>query len=158
MLTFAACSNDAQDDDGTPDTTTSASASGAALPDLFGVRYCEVLAVTVADTGTTGEVWGTQGLNDCPQAAFDGIDAAAVAEELEVTFTVLNGPRYWVLDRIVANEMAGSGERRDIGDIVEPGARVQGVEARLARVSPGRRWRRRPPPASRRDRTVPGPG
>ncbi len=116
-LTSVACSSDAQDDDVTPDTTTSASAAGAALPDLFDVRYCEILAVTVADTGTTGEVWGTQGLNDCPQAAFDGIDTAAVAEELAVTFAALNGPRYWVLDRIVANELAGSGERRDIGDI-----------------------------------------
>jgi hypothetical protein len=88
-----------------------------ALTDQFGVRYCEVLTVTVAAGGTTAEVWGTQGLNDCPEDAFSGIDPAATAAELGVTIALPNGPRYWVLDEIVANELAGSGERREFNGI-----------------------------------------
>jgi hypothetical protein len=76
-----------------------------------------VLTVTVDPENTTAEVWGTQGLNDCPQDDFASIDPAAVAAELGVTIAVPNGPRYWVLDEIVANELAGSGERRSFGGI-----------------------------------------
>jgi hypothetical protein len=57
-------------------------------------------------------VWGTQGLNDCPQEAFAGIDPAAVATEMGAALATPNGPRYWVLDEIVANALAGSGETR----------------------------------------------
>jgi hypothetical protein len=87
------------------------------LADQYGVRYCEVLAVTVADAGTTAEVWGTQGLNDCPQAAFETIDPAAVAAELGAAVALRNGPRYWVLDDIVANQLTGSAAIRDFGGI-----------------------------------------
>ena len=97
--------------------TTATSGPAGQLNDQYGVRYCELLAVTLAEAGTTGEVWGTQGLNDCPQDAFESIDTAAVAADLEATAAVPNGPRYWVLDDIVANEVAGSGEVRDFGGI-----------------------------------------
>jgi haloalkane dehalogenase len=62
-------------------------------------------------------VWGTQGLNDCPQADFESIDPAAVVAEMGVTIAVPNGPRYWVLDDIVAHELAGSGEIREFAGI-----------------------------------------
>lgn len=111
------------DDDGAASTTTAAptttttDAPAGQLDDQFDQRYCEVLALTIADTGSTGEVWGTQGLNDCPQAAFEAIDPAVVATDLGVSVAVPNGPRHWVLDSIVANELAGSGETRDFGGI-----------------------------------------
>lgn len=100
--------------DTTP-TVTAVAVDG--LPDQYGVRYCEVLTVTVGDDGTTAEVWGTQGLNDCPQDKFDTIDPDAVAADMGVSVAVPNGPRFWVLDRIVANELAGSGETREFGGI-----------------------------------------
>ena len=108
--------------DSTPATTSDADTTATSGPagqlnDQYGVRYCELLAVTLAEAGTTGEVWGTQGLNDCPQDAFESIDTAAVAADLEATAAVPNGPRYWVLDDIVANEVAGSREVRDFGGI-----------------------------------------
>lgn len=123
---LAACGSD---DDGAAPTTTAAAPAATTttttapdgpageLVDQFDVRYCEVLTVTIAPTGSTGEVWGTQGLNDCPQADFESIDPAAVAADLEVTVALKNGPRHWVLDSIVANALAGSGETRDFGGI-----------------------------------------
>lgn len=97
------------------DTTADTLAGG--LDDQFGGRYCEVLAVTVAPAGTTAEVWGTQGLNDCPQAGIEAIDAATVVTELGATIAIVNGPRYWVLDDIVANALTGSGEVRTFGGL-----------------------------------------
>lgn len=113
----AACSGDADEAGGAPDgnagpSTTAAEPVRGGLSDQYLQRYCEVLAVTLGETGTVAEVWGTQGLNDCPEEAFAGIDLAAVAAELEVDVALPNGPRYWVLDEIVANDLAGSGEVR----------------------------------------------
>ena len=41
------------------------------ISNLRGVRYGEVLAVFARDTGLHAEVFGTQMLNDCPQALWD---------------------------------------------------------------------------------------
>lgn len=90
----------------------SGSRTAPVLADQYLQRYCEVLVVTVGETGAVAEVWGTQGLNDCPQEAFAGIDPAAVAAEMGAALVTPNGPRSWVLDEIVANELAGSGAVR----------------------------------------------
>ena len=90
---------------------------GSGLVDQYGQRYCEILTVTLSDQGAAAEVWGTQGLNDCPQEPFDALDPAGIASQLGANLAVLNGPRYWVLDRIVANELAGTLQERDFGGI-----------------------------------------
>ncbi|NLV56521.1 MAG: hypothetical protein GXY13_13015 [Acidimicrobiales bacterium] len=69
---------------------------------LRDVRYGEVLLLDKTDEGTfSAQVWNTLGLNDCPQAAWDALDPAAIAAERGVLGAVLNGPRHWVLDTIV---------------------------------------------------------
>jgi hypothetical protein len=119
LFALAACAgSDSIDTTDAIDTTPPESEPPAGqLTDQYGVRYCEVLAVTITDANTKAEVWGTQGLNDCPEAAFSAIDLAAVSAELGSTTALANGPRYWVLDDIVANELAGTGEIRDFGGI-----------------------------------------
>ena len=117
---LAACGSDgdgASPTTSAPSTTSTLDEPAGLLDDQFDQRYCEVLTVTIAESGSTGEVWGTQGLNDCPQEAFAAIDTAAVAADMSVTLAVANGPRHWVLDTIVANEVAGSGETRDFGGL-----------------------------------------
>ncbi len=65
---------------------------------MRGVRYGEVLAVYLRDTGLEAEVYGTQMLNDCPQELWETLDADAFAKEMGAVFVKLNGPRYWLLD------------------------------------------------------------
>ena len=78
---------------------------------LRDVRYGEVLLLDKTDEGTfSAQVWNTLGLNDCPQAAWDALDPAAIAAERGVLGAVLNGPRHWVLDTIV--NLAPPGPRR----------------------------------------------
>jgi hypothetical protein len=102
----------------------------AALPEsVRGGRYCEVLLAFVASDAIEAEVWGTQGLNDCPAADWASVDPEAVRAEFGATAVVLNGPRYWVLDR-AEGELPG-GEPRLFGTLalqplaaltVEPGS------------------------------------
>lgn len=66
--------------------------------DMRGVRYGEVLAVYLRDEGLQAEVYGTQMLNDCPQELWEGLDPAAIAQEMGAVFVKLNGPRHWMLD------------------------------------------------------------
>lgn len=68
------------------------------IDDMRGVRYGEVLAVFLRDTGLEAEVYGTQMLNDCPQELWQTLDAEAIAKDIGAVFAKLNGPRYWLLD------------------------------------------------------------
>lgn len=79
-----------------------------------GLRYCELIAAVLDGGAVEAQVWGTQGLNDCPQGDWDAIDTAAVATELGAVMVLRNGPRYWVLDAIEADLDPGA-ERRTFG-------------------------------------------
>lgn len=111
-------------EDGSAAATTSQPAgdtAGANVPMEVGgalaERYCEVLTLTTTDAGPRAEVWGSQGLNDCPQDGFDAIDPVAAAEQVGADLAVVNGPRYWLLDAIGADQLAGSGELRMFGGV-----------------------------------------
>ena len=68
------------------------------IDDMRGVRYGEVVAVYLRDTGLHAEVFGTQMLNDCPQELWSTLVASDIAAEIGAAFVKLNGPRHWVLD------------------------------------------------------------
>lgn len=48
------------------------------------------------------EVYNTLGLNDCPADQWNAVDAETLQDELGAVRVLVNGPRYWVLDRIEA--------------------------------------------------------
>ena len=92
--------------DGTGDAGIAADASGSAS--VRGNRYCEVLLAFVRDGSVDAQVWGTQGLNDCPPEAWAAVDVAAIRAESGATFVVLNGPRHWTLDAVKGELPAGA--------------------------------------------------
>jgi hypothetical protein len=67
---------------------------------MRGVRYGEVIAVFLRDSGLEAEVYGTQMLNDCPQDLWDTLDADVIAAEMGAVAVKLNGPRHWMIDGI----------------------------------------------------------
>lgn len=67
---------------------------------LYNLRYCEILLFRPDPGGIQAEVYNTIGLNDCPQAQWDALDADAVAAEFGALRAERNGPRFWVLDVI----------------------------------------------------------
>jgi hypothetical protein len=66
---------------------------------LRNVRYCEVFVVRKHFFSTTADVYNTLGLNDCPPEKWASLDTAKLKEEWNVAAVVLNGPRYFIMDR-----------------------------------------------------------
>jgi hypothetical protein len=93
----------------TPSPPTDRTAAPTLTPDapvrsgLRNVRYGEVLLLRTENGTFSAEVWNTLGLNDCPQSAWDELNAEAIAKERGALLALLNGPRYWVLDFIQTN-------------------------------------------------------
>jgi haloalkane dehalogenase len=66
---------------------------------LRNVRYCEVLVVRKHFFSTTADVYNTLGLNDCPAEKWASLDTAKLKKEWNAAAIVLNGPRYFIMDR-----------------------------------------------------------
>lgn len=62
-------------------------------------RYGEVLVVRGGPWKFKADVYNTVGLNDCPQAEWEKLDAAALKKEHKAAAIILNGPRYFMMDR-----------------------------------------------------------
>jgi hypothetical protein len=77
-------------------------ALAATLPGLHNARYCEVLELKGALPDATVTVWNTIGLNGCPAAWWNGLDADELARERGAMVVVLNGPRHFLMDSVTA--------------------------------------------------------
>lgn len=85
--------------------------------ELRDVRYCEVIPVTREGRTLTAWVYNTLGLNDCPAAEWDALTEDAVNEAYGSVAAKLNGPRYWVIDKLVGSGSTTSGGRFTFGGI-----------------------------------------
>lgn len=84
---------------------------------LFDARYCEILTAQRRMLKVEVTVYNTIGLSDCPQVAWDAIDAAALASDLGVTAVVKNGPRYWTIDGIVGRGSSVASTPTSFGEL-----------------------------------------
>ena len=87
-----------------------------AYPMVRGSRYCELLFLRATETGLQATVYGTQGLSYCPDADWQSIDAAAEAVDMNAIIALRNGPRGWLVDKVVKNDIDAS-ERRTFGTL-----------------------------------------
>ncbi len=71
----------------------------------FNNRTCELILVKDFNPPNNGEVWGTSGLNGCPQEEWDALDLEALAVEFNVVEIRPNGPFYPVADNLVDNSV-----------------------------------------------------
>jgi len=70
----------------------------ASIPQhIRGHRYCEVLLST---NGFTFDVYNTLGLNDCPDKLWKNMTVDNVRKETGARAVILNGPRFFMMDRI----------------------------------------------------------
>lgn len=74
-------------------------AGGSEPASLLDARYCEVLLGSISGATIEIDVYNTIGLNDCPQADWEALDADAIKNDFMVDAAILNGPRYWTLTR-----------------------------------------------------------
>jgi hypothetical protein len=85
--------------------------SATAEGEVTGVRdrrYCEIFVVRRTGLKLEADVYNTLGLNDCPQAQWAAIDPAKLKNERDAFTIVMNGPRHFVMDRIVIERQAQS--------------------------------------------------
>jgi hypothetical protein len=73
-----------------------------------------VIAVT-NDGGFGADVYGTQGLSDCPLSQWEALDPEAIQEELGALAILMNGPRFWLIDSVVS--FSELGEIRVFGEL-----------------------------------------
>lgn len=85
--------------------------------DLRNVRYCEIIPVFQEGTTLNVEVYNTLGLNDCPDDAWKKLNAESMAEQYGARVVKLNGPRYWVLNKLVGSGATRNGKVVDFGGI-----------------------------------------
>lgn len=85
--------------------------------ELRNVRYCEIIPVTREGRKLTAWVYNTLGLNDCPAAEWDALTEDEVNEEYGSVAAKLNGPRYWVIDKLIASGSTTTEERFTFGGI-----------------------------------------
>ncbi len=83
---------------------------------LRNFRYGEVLLVREDAGHFYAEVWNSMGLGDCPQDAWEALDAQAIARDEDAVLALLNGPRYWLMD-FIENVPPGNRRIGRFGDI-----------------------------------------
>jgi pimeloyl-ACP methyl ester carboxylesterase len=96
---------------------TGSNEQASPVADFRNYRYGEVLMVTQNFLKLKVKAFSTIGLNDCPAALWDRLDAKALAAETGAKLVKLNGPRYWVLDRIMGSGISTAGEKKSFGGI-----------------------------------------
>lgn len=101
----------------TTDTVVESTTTTPGARNMRAKRYCEVLLVSVVDGQATAEVYNSYPLNDCPAERWTELDATAIAGAEGVTLAVLNGPRYWLMDRIEKQGGAEGLAKKDFGGI-----------------------------------------
>lgn len=81
---------------------------------LRGQRYGEMIVVTGGPFTFNGAVYNTLGLNDCPEALWKSLDPRALKKEYRAVAVILNGPRYFLMDR---NSLANPGKTAKFGGL-----------------------------------------
>ena len=99
------------------DQNESLEAGQSVSKELRDVRYCEVIPVTRKGARLTAWVYNTLGLNDCPASEWDALTEDEVNEAYGSVAAKLNGPRYWVIDKLVGSGSTTTGERFTFGGI-----------------------------------------
>ncbi|MEO0323585.1 MAG: hypothetical protein AAF447_11555 [Myxococcota bacterium] len=85
--------------------------------DAFPGRFCEIFVGYPAESPglIDFEIWGSQSLGNCPQAAWEALDFDAIQAELGAVFVLPNGPRAILAD--FGGGVAFGENVRSFGDI-----------------------------------------
>jgi hypothetical protein len=85
--------------------------------DMRDWRYCEVIPVFRQGLDWDVEIYNTLGFNDCPEELWANLDADAMAKQYGAHLVKLNGPRHWVIDKLVGSGATEAGKIADFGGI-----------------------------------------
>lgn len=63
-------------------------------------RYCEIFLVQGGPLKLKATVYNTIGCSDCPEDEWQKIDVEKIKDEFKAKAVILNGPRYFMMDKI----------------------------------------------------------
>ncbi len=112
--------------------------------DLFNARYCEVIPAFRDGLSVTVEIYNTITLNDCPAAAWKELSATKLAKQLDAVQVKLNGPRYWLMNRIEGGGDSVGGKATAFG----------GIQMRQVATLKMKLWQANEGPRTYEERTV----
>lgn len=85
--------------------------------DIRDFRYCEIVPIFRSGVTFNVEVYNTIGLNECPADLWDALNTKEMAESYGAVDVKLNGPRYWVINKVVAEGKTAVGKTVDFNGI-----------------------------------------
>jgi hypothetical protein len=109
-LAFAACT-------ATPSGAVTVDEATHSITGIRDARYCEIITVVRSGFHFLATVYNTLGLNDCPAALWDKITEAEMKKQFGAVKVLLNGPRHFVMDKIIAEGSTATGKTIDAGGL-----------------------------------------
>lgn len=96
----------------TPPQPAAAAQAPAPTPPkvLRDARYCEIVPITLSLSGLKAEVFNSLGYGDCPQAEWEGLSEKALRKQFDAVTVLMNGPRHFIMDRIIPKGATARGE------------------------------------------------
>jgi hypothetical protein len=88
-----------------------------AIEGVRNARYCEIIPVVRSGFHLVATVYNTLGRNDCPPPVWDKITEAEMKKRFGAIKVLLNGPRHFVMDTIVAGGSTATGEKIEAGGL-----------------------------------------
>ncbi|TCK30494.1 hypothetical protein EV667_0584 [Ancylobacter aquaticus] len=85
---------------------------------LRDARYCELVAVHLTLEGLKASVFNTLGFDDCPADKWDALTRRELFRQFDTLAVVMNGPRHFIMDGIIASGETKTGEVITVGGIV----------------------------------------
>lgn len=86
-------------------------------PALRDARYCEIVPIHVTLDGLRASVYNTLGFDDCPADKWEALTRRELLGAFETLAVVMNGPRHFLMDGIVAAGATKTGEVITVGGI-----------------------------------------
>jgi hypothetical protein len=109
-LLFAACT-------AAPAAAVTVDEATHSITGIRDARYCEIIPVVRSGFHFLATVYNTLGLNDCPPALWDKITEAEMKKQFGAVKVLLNGPRHFLMDKIIAAGSTATGKTIDAGGL-----------------------------------------
>lgn len=84
---------------------------------LRDARYCEIVPVHVTREGLRASVYNTLGFDDCPPEKWNALTRLELLRQFDTLAVVMNGPRHFIMDDIIATGATKTGEVITVGGI-----------------------------------------
>ena len=97
--------------------------------DIRNYRYCEIIPAFRTRLTFMAEIYSTIDLNECPADLWSDLDKDAMKQSYDAVDVKLNGPRYWVVNKIEGEGETATGKTAGFGGI-EMGLRAL-IETKL---------------------------